>query len=157
MASRIEVDGDDNDSSGHLPPENEVELFSSTGLVRVKIIEAIDILDYLMRQPTFNKKVNKLYYVYTSIAVLRENNILYKYDTMCKPYLSKGSGQLNIGEDFLFHVSSAFSLSISLYAFRKDGSVDVDDKSIVDITCVGTIQVPVSRLGDGDDCKVFCV
>jgi hypothetical protein len=142
------------DTSDHAQHDMQ-DLFSSTGLVRIRVIEIVDALDYITKQPGYNKKVNKLYHVYSSVAMQREKSTLYKYDTKCKPYLSRGSGQMNVGEEFLFHVSSTFLLTLSLYAFLKECSSTNDDRGDIAVPCVGTINVPISRLGDGEECKVI--
>lgn len=157
MSTGSSAQGDDNDGSGRIQNEEEQDYFASTGLVRVRVIEIVDVLDFVTKQPGYNKKTNKLYSVHASVGVRRENTVLYKYDTRCKPYLTKGYVQLTIGEEYLFHVSSTFILALSLHARLKTAAVvnSVEDNAQDDsLICVGAVDVPISRLGDGEECKV---
>lgn len=125
-------------------------LFITFGNLKVRIIEAIDILDGILEKPKQNTTTTapvlspNQFLVFTATGILDDGELKESYDSGCRPVNSSGCS--TFADEYLFAVSSSFLLSISLYVVRKSGTAVLQNSLPI---FSGYVNVPISRLGDG--------
>ena len=127
---------------------------STSGTVRLRVKEAIDVMDTvdkaLGKTNRFEKKNNKKsskHWVYAGIEVVRELICFKRCFTFRKPYVNGGSGSVLFDEEFLFEVLSTDDLVINIFTCDQE----ITGKSLEDEIPVssGRHVVPISRLETG--------
>ena len=126
--------------------DTDNDFFSSSGFVKVRILEAVDVLDSIEKASNPADK-KQLHHTHVIIGIGQDERNSIKFSTCPLPYTTRGSSQLKIGEEFLFQVSSTNILTASFHALRK-GVIALQDNPDVSIPCVGSVTVPISRLGE---------
>lgn len=129
------------------------ELFTTSGTLRVRLTEGIDLLDGIIPPEETNlkqkKKLGSLkYWVYASISIFDNESVVTRSDSSLHPFLTVGSGKVNFDEEFLFDVSSSNTAVIAVFAIDASTTfTTMDGESCPQ--CAGTQRVPVSRLESG--------
>ena len=127
---------------------------STSGNIRLRVKEAIDVLDVpdkvVNRVNRFDKRSkNKAskHWVYAVIEVFRESICFKRCFTFLKRYINGGSGSVLFDEEFLFEVLSTDDLVVSIFVCDQE----ISEKSLeteIPLSS-GMHLVPISRLENG--------